>query len=116
MNVKRFSGTEMEHKSHMDANIALTLILLLMVSLLGMNTFYCILDPDSPAGYYPVSMFIVRNVIPLHSMDYHSAHMQHEIYWWAHILLIFIFANILPYSKHFHVFMSTHECIEEKVY
>ena len=31
MNVKRFSGIEMEHKSHMDANIALTLILLLMV-------------------------------------------------------------------------------------
>jgi Fe-S oxidoreductase len=26
--------------------------------------------------------------------------------WWAHIVLIFIFANILPYSKHFHVFMS----------
>ncbi|MCD4731073.1 MAG: (Fe-S)-binding protein [Bacteroidales bacterium] len=106
MNVKRFSGIEMEHKSHMDANIALTLILLLMVSLLGMNIFYFILDSDSPSGYYPVSMFIVRNFIPLHSLDYQSAHMQHEIYWWAHILLIFIFANILPYSKHFHVFMS----------
>lgn len=106
VNVKRFSGIEMEHKSHMDANIALTLILLLMVSLLGMNTFYCILDPDSPAGYYPVSMYIARNFFPTHSFDFQSAHTQHEIYWWSHILLIFIFANILPYSKHFHVFMS----------
>ncbi|MBI5008961.1 MAG: (Fe-S)-binding protein, partial [Bacteroidia bacterium] len=26
--------------------------------------------------------------------------------WWTHILLIFFFANYLPYSKHFHVFMS----------
>jgi len=42
MNVKRFSGAEMTHKSHMDANIALTLILLLMISLQGMNTFYFI--------------------------------------------------------------------------
>ena len=31
---------------------------------------------------------------------------MHEISWWTHILMIFIFANILPYSKHFHVFMS----------
>jgi Fe-S oxidoreductase len=30
----------------------------------------------------------------------------HEVFWWSHILLIFLFANILPYSKHFHVFMS----------
>jgi heterodisulfide reductase subunit C len=30
----------------------------------------------------------------------------YETCWWSHILLIFIFANILPYSKHFHVFMS----------
>ncbi len=31
---------------------------------------------------------------------------MNEISWWTHILLIFIFANYLPYSKHFHVFMS----------
>jgi len=29
-----------------------------------------------------------------------------HFFWWVHILLIFIFANYLPYSKHFHVFMS----------
>ena len=31
---------------------------------------------------------------------------MYEASWWSHILLIFIFANMLPYSKHFHVFMS----------
>ena len=29
-----------------------------------------------------------------------------EVSWWTHILTIFFFANYLPYSKHFHVFMS----------
>jgi len=106
LNIKRFSGIEMQHKSHLDANIALTLIFLLMVSLLGMNVYYCILHPDSPQGFYPVSMFIVSNMIPMHALNYHTAHLLHEVYWWTHILLIFIFANILPYSKHFHVFMS----------
>jgi heterodisulfide reductase subunit C len=36
----------------------------------------------------------------------HQIEIVYEICWWSHILLIFIFANILPYSKHFHVFMS----------
>jgi heterodisulfide reductase subunit C len=35
-----------------------------------------------------------------------ALHIWHEIFWWSHIVLIFIFANMLPYSKHFHVFMS----------
>jgi Fe-S oxidoreductase/nitrate reductase gamma subunit len=106
INVHRFEGIEMKHKSHLDANIALTLILLLMISLLGMNTYYLILHPDSYAGVYPVSLFIVKNFIPLHSISYDTAHFLHEFYWWTHILLIFLFANILPYSKHFHVFLS----------
>ena len=106
LNVKRFGGIEMKHVSHMDANIALTLIFLLMVSLLGMNMFYYILNPDNAEGVFPVSQFIVDKFIPLHTVNYNSAHLQHEVYWWSHILLIFIFANVLPYSKHFHVFMS----------
>jgi len=106
LNLNRFSGIEMKHKSHMDANIALTIILLLMVSLQGLNVYYFILNPDSPDGYFPVSMYIVGHLIPMHTMNFQSAHLWHEVFWWSHILLIFIFANILPYSKHFHVFLS----------
>ena len=106
INVKRFTGVEMEHKSHMDANIALTIILLLMLSLLGMNTYYYILHPDSYVGSFPVSKIIAGQIMGGHGMDPHAAHFWHEFYWWTHILLIFLFANILPYSKHFHVFMS----------
>lgn len=106
LNIKRFSGIEMKHVSHMDANIALTMILLLMLSLLGMNVYYLVLHPDSHVGYFPVSSYIVSHLIPAHSIDYNTAHTLHEAYWWSHILLIFIFANILPYSKHFHVFLS----------
>ena len=32
--------------------------------------------------------------------------LVYECCWWLHILMIFVFANVLPYSKHFHVFMS----------
>jgi len=106
MNVKRFSGAEMTHKSHMDANIALTLILLLMISLQGMNTFYFIEASNSAheiQGVYPVSK-ILSGIFS--GLSDSGVHLLHEINCWAHILLIFIFANYLPYSKHFHVFMS----------
>ena len=38
MNIPRFEGIEMKKRSHRDANISLTLILLLMISLIAMNT------------------------------------------------------------------------------
>jgi heterodisulfide reductase subunit C/nitrate reductase gamma subunit len=101
--VKRFKGIEMKPVSKADANLALTLILLLMVSLLGMNSAYIALHPGGYAGIYPVSALIA----PLFaSWDTAAIHTLHELNWWVHILLIFLFANILPYSKHFHVFMS----------
>ena len=106
MNIKRFTGVEMTHKSHVDANVALSLILLLMVSLLGMNTFYCIEAGESHqgiVGVFPVS----SNLAGLFDgLSMARVHFWHDFNWWSHILLIFIFANYLPYSKHFHVFMS----------
>ena len=106
LHVKRFSGIEMNHKKHVDANVALTLILLLMVSLLGMNAFYmqhALSTGQEIHGAFPVSQFIAPWFA---SMSEHQLYVYHEINWWAHILIIFFFANYLPYSKHFHVFLS----------
>ncbi len=105
LNVKRFSGIEMKHISHLDANIALTIIFLLMVSLLGMNTFYIHAAAQSghtQSGIYPVSNVLAGWI----DEGVHGNRVLYQINWWVHILLIFIFANYLPYSKHFHVFMS----------
>jgi len=104
LRVKRFSGIEMKHISHLDANIALTLILLLMVSLLGMNTFYIL--STAQAGHEVVGIFPISTMLAGFIKAGDSIHFWHEFNWWAHIGLIFVFANYLPYSKHFHVFMS----------
>lgn len=110
--VKRFDGIEMKPKSHKDANIALSMILLLMLTLLGMNTFY-LLSTENPVGTFPVSELLVpwfSGISPYHQ------HLWHEINWWGHIVLIMIFANILPYSKHFHVFMSVPNVFLSRLY
>jgi ferredoxin/nitrate reductase gamma subunit len=106
LHIRRFDGIEMKHISHVDANIALILILLLMISLLGMNMAYVEgrnLAGLPVEGVFPVSTYL--SVI-FSGMDLSGTDLLHEIFWWTHILLIFLFANILPYSKHFHVFMS----------
>ena len=104
--IKRFEGIEMKKISHIDANIALTMILLLMLSLLGMNTGYVgykSIGAEELDGLYPVSTVLAGLI---GSSNTAAMSLMYEICWWAHILLIFIFANILPYSKHFHVFLS----------
>ncbi len=106
MHISRFEGIEMKKISHQDANIALTLILLLMLSLMGMNAAYVQLrltSGETIFGIYPIGVILS----PLFSeMSLQGLNITFELFWWTHILLVFIFANILPYSKHFHVFLS----------
>ena len=104
--IKRFEGIEMKKSTHIDANIALSIILVLMISLLAMNTGYVkskLITGEAIIGLYPVSS-LIAGFLTGTSAD--SFRLMYEVSWWVHILLIFFFANMLPYSKHFHVFMS----------
>jgi heterodisulfide reductase subunit C/nitrate reductase gamma subunit len=106
MHVKRFQGIEMKHINHVDAILALSMILLLMISLMGMNAAYISYNHLSGReifGVYPVGGMLATL---FSSMTAAHVGIIYETCWWSHILLIFVFANILPYSKHFHVFMS----------
>lgn len=115
MHIRRFYGPEMKPVSKADANLALTIILVLMISLLGMNTFYVVWSTrvgGEVLGVYPVSQYLAgffKNMNPAESQ------LLYQINWWTHIVLIFIFANILPYSKHFHVFMSVPNVFVSKI-
>jgi Fe-S oxidoreductase/nitrate reductase gamma subunit len=106
MHVGRFKGIEMKKVSKTDANLALLTILFLMITLIGMNTYYLMLHTGNAKGIYPVSQFIMQSFIDSNGIVTSTAHFRFEFFWWGHILAIFAFANALPYSKHFHVFMS----------
>jgi nitrate reductase gamma subunit len=63
--VERFEGVEMKKISHQDANVALGLIGLLMLSLLGMNLFYQaneLAHGNEVLGSYPVTAILVPYV------------------------------------------------------
>jgi len=58
MHIRRFEGAEMKRISHIDAIVALSLILLLMISLAGMNIGYAgekIISGETFNSAYPVS-------------------------------------------------------------
>ncbi|MFA8436192.1 MAG: 4Fe-4S dicluster domain-containing protein [Marinifilaceae bacterium] len=99
MKIRRFQGVEINGKASWDANISLLLILLLMVSLIGYNLGYLEYHSGEKVGVYPISHLLVGQLG-------WSWGIIMEVSWWFHILLIFLFANYLPYSKHFHVFLS----------
>jgi len=104
--IARFEGIEMKKRSHRDANISLSLILLLMMSLITMNMGYLGFARTSGKeveGIYPFANLLIA-IFPGIAGKTH--HVIYEASWWIHILTIFFFVNYLPYSKHFHVFMS----------
>ena len=100
LNIKRFSGKEMKKSSSIDAIIALVIIVFLMISLLTMNIGYIGIHPDDYLGSFPISNFLFPY------FENWNLHLLHDISWWTHIMLVLIFLNELPYSKHFHVVMS----------
>jgi len=101
LKIKRFSGKEMKKSSSIDAIIALVIIVFLMISLLTMNIGY--IGKGGIVGSYPISDFLYSFIA---NWDAHSIEILHDISWWTHIMLVLIFLNELPYSKHFHVVMS----------
>lgn len=102
LHIKRFSGIELTSKNKLDASVALLLILFLMVTLIGLNWSNSIKNEAVLTGWFPVSSYLAS----VFSIEQTLALCVYQLCWWSHILGIFIFANYLPYSKHFHVFLS----------
>ena len=100
LKIKRFSGKEMKKSSSIDAIIALVIIVFLMISLLTMNIGYIGSHQGDIVGSFPIS-----NSLLSYFANW-DLHLLHQVSWWTHIMLVLIFLNELPYSKHFHVVMS----------
>lgn len=100
---RRFIAPEMKPSSRADATFILALILILMITLLGMNTAYVSSDMNDYTGSFPVSYYLTPT---LSSLAPEQLVTLEKINWWIHITIIYFFLNFLPYSKHFHVIAS----------
>jgi Fe-S oxidoreductase len=86
-----------------DALLILSMIGGLMVTMFLANAFDIVLNPNSVVTQKFASHAIAgwfANTPPS------TAHVLQRIFWWSHALLVLVFLNYLPYSKHLHVITS----------
>jgi len=96
---RRLEGDKLEHA---DALIILGLIGGLMVTLLLANACQYLLDPSAIGP----AKFASRGIAPaIAAVDAHPV-VAAQSFWWAHVTLVLVFLNYLPYSKHLHVVTS----------
>jgi Fe-S oxidoreductase len=96
---RRLEGDKLEHT---DALIILGLIGGLMLTLLLMNAC-AYLAGSSAIGS---EKFVSRGVAMLFSTSIDHPAVYATVFWWLHVLLVLVFLNYLPYSKHLHVVTS----------
>jgi heterodisulfide reductase subunit C len=108
--IKRFIMKELDGWPRSDANIILTVEILLMTAFLTMNAADHVLQSRSFAGYHEIgkTAFPVSGMIAsmFAGMSDSSLVMIERSAWWFHIIGILAFLNYLPYSKHFHIILS----------
>lgn len=119
LKLKRFWAREMTSWPRSDANIILVVEILLMIALLTMNAADSKLlnTPAVELGRYNLEHyrgvelggtgFLISGIIvPWLPNDFEALAMIERFCWWFHILGIFAFLIYIPYSKHFHIFLS----------
>ena len=107
LKVPRLRMSELMGWPTKDANLILIFEVILLVCIFTMNgadEVAQVLSSNSSYGF-TVSQFIgpvffggIKSIETLHLLE--------QIGWWGHIIMVFIFLNYLPYSKHFHILLA----------
>ena len=91
-----------------DANIILITEVLLMTAFLTMNATDSVLQSRDFSHYIHAGSFPVSGLFAgvFSGMSSESLELIERFCWWFHIIGILLFLNYVPYSKHFHIFLS----------
>ena len=108
MKIGRFWSREMTAWPRLDANLILTIEVLLMVAILTMNATDQLLQGRLPDQYPDSgSLFFSSILMPWFAGMSDAALIATErIAWWFHILGILGFAVYITYSKHLHIILA----------
>ncbi len=108
MHIGRFRSPELKGWPFNDANIILVSEVILMGLFLTMNATDQILQSRGHGHYHEAGLFPVSTLLtPLFAgMSDPSLVLIERTAWWLHIVGILAFLNYVPYSKHFHIFLS----------
>lgn len=108
LKLKRFWMREMTSWPRSDANIILLTEIALMTFFLTMNAADFMLQGRGTEHYIKAGAFPISGLYAglFQNFSNNSLVMVERTCWWLHIIGIMAFLNYVPYSKHFHIFLS----------
>ena len=92
----------------LDAFVILGLIAILMIAFFGMHASEIAHGSEGAARYMPISSFAASTFfsgVPAGSLVGYA-----NFFWWVHAIVLLVFLNYLPYSKHMHILTSIPNC------
>jgi Fe-S oxidoreductase/nitrate reductase gamma subunit len=102
--IQKVPRLQVNKHSQFEAALILTLILLVVISMFGQNMSHVAKNSFILADYEIRPITEPLSAVFFSSSE--SAIIPFEIFWWIHILVVFLFLNLLPQSKHLHVITS----------
>lgn len=108
LRIKRFHAQEMTQWPRLDANLILTIEIILMIAILTMNATDQVLQAKDTPGYHETGTFFFSAfLMPLfQNMNINTLVSIERAAWWFHIVGILGFAVYITYSKHLHIFLA----------
>jgi heterodisulfide reductase subunit C/NADH:ubiquinone oxidoreductase subunit 6 (subunit J) len=107
MKVNRFEGEEMSRWPKLDANIILSVEIVLMIAIIVMNATDSILQDRSPYYTEAGPFYFSGLLVPLfQDLSTGTLVIIERFAWWFHIIGILAFAVYITYSKHLHIFLA----------
>jgi heterodisulfide reductase subunit C len=111
LSIPRFKKPEMKGWPKLDANLILIFEIILLIGIFTMNgTDMVIQQNNMDPEHYPntgnlaVSSWLGPMLFG--GLDFETLHVLERAGWWLHILMVFLFLNYLPYSKHLHILLA----------
>jgi len=109
LKVPRFKKPEMKGWPSLDGNLILVFEIILLIGIFSMNGADVLLQEIDPEHYPDTGTLAVSSWLGpalFGGLSESSLILVERFGWWLHIIMVFVFLNYLPYSKHFHIFLS----------
>ncbi len=102
--VPRLTMAEMKGWPKDDGLIILVSEIVLMSAFLKMNAADSLIMADEG---HPMTFMVSQYLMPAFEIySIPTLHIFERVFWWFHILGIYLFLNYLPYSKHLHIILA----------
>ena len=109
LKLPRFQSAEMKGWPFRDGNLILIFEILLLIGIFSMNGADTVLQSMNAEHYPDTGKLLVSSWFGpavFGNLDLGTLHVIERFGWWLHLIMVFVFLNYLPKSKHLHLILA----------